>query len=98
MNDKSRPIYLPHEGKDFEDFTGRVPMCDDEWDKNQENELKTSKEKSHINNLNDQMEIGEEITFDNLNDINLNDESRIDIDSIIRNMDMSDHNYRDNNW
>lgn len=98
MNDRSRPIYPPHEESDFEDFTGRVPMCDDAWNKVQETEMKASKEKNHIRNRNDQVEMGEEITFDNLNDNNLNDENRVDIDSIIRNMDMNDHNYRDNNW
>lgn len=99
MNDKSRPIYPPEEGGNLENYMGIDPMYDGVWDVDQETEVKAPKTKNHIRNRQDyKMEIGEEITFDDLNEDNLNNESQVDIDSIIRNMDMSDHNYRDNNW
>lgn len=99
MNKDSRPIYPPQEGGEFEDYIGRAPMYDAPWEKVQEAEIEASKIKNHIESRQDyKMEIGEEITFENLNEGDLKEESRVDIDSIIRNMDMSDHNYRDNNW
>lgn len=99
MNKDSRPIYPPQDGGEFEDYIGRAPMYDAPWEKVQEAEVEAAKTKNHIESRqNYKMEIGEEITFENLNEGDLKEESRVDIDSIIRNMDMSDHNYRDNNW
>lgn len=101
MNKDSRPIYPPQEGGEFEDYIGRAPMYDAPWEKVQEAEIKASKTKTknHVKSSNDyKMEIGEEITFENLNEGDLKEDSHVDIDSIIRNMDMSDHNYRDNLW
>lgn len=99
MNKDSRPIYPPQEGSEFKNYIAKTPFAEDDWEEIQEAEAKSSKNKNYNKARHDySMEIGEEITFEDLNDDDLKDESHVDIDSIIRNMDMSDHNYRDNIW
>lgn len=99
MTKDSRPIYPPQEGGEFENYIAKTPFAEDYWEEVQEEEVKTTKNKNSKRKHTDySMEMGEEITFENLNDDDLQSSSQVDIDSIIRNMDMSDHNYRDNLW
>lgn len=99
MNKESRPIYPPQEGSEFENYIAKTPFSEDCWEEIQEAEMNSSSKKKQVKNRNDySMEMGEEITFENLMDDDFINESQVDIDSIIKNMDMSDHNYRDNIW
>lgn len=97
MTDKSRPIYSANDKNPLKDYMAKTPMSEDSWDKIQDTAISiTDRNISAVNN-DYLMEAGEEITFEDLNE-DLNEENQVEIDSIIRNMDMSDHNYRDNNW
>lgn len=67
-----------------------TPISDSTLEEIKEKELKAAREKSKRSY---DMEVADEIVFDDLNsDMNLN--SDMGIDSIIENLDMSDHRYR----
>ena len=86
-NDKSTPIYPPDDHNYFGDFRSMIPMADTVWENVREAEIEAAKAR---NNRSYNMEASEEITFDDLND-NLRSESEVDFDSIIDDVDMSDH-------
>lgn len=100
MKKDSKPIYPPQENGEFENYIAKTPFAEDYWEDIEAVEESSVKNKKPIQSSHDySMEVGEEITFEDLNeDDDLKSESHVDIDSIIRNMDMSDHNYRDNLW
>lgn len=86
-NDKSRPIYPPDEHNYFGDFRSMTPMADTVWENVREAEIEAAKKR---NRESYDMETGEEITFGDLNE-DLKSESEVDFDSIIDDIDMSDH-------
>lgn len=96
MSKDTRPIYPPQENGEFENYIAKTPFAEDYWQDIENVEVENSKHEKLSHDYS--MEIGEEITFEDLNEANLNDENLVDIDSIISNLDMSDHNYRDNVW
>ena len=65
-------------------------MTNCNWDEIQKSQLEAAKEKSRKTY---DMEMADEIIFDDLNE-DINEESQVDLGSIIENMDMSDHRYR----
>lgn len=86
-NDKSRPIYPPDTHNYFGDFRSITPMSDSVWENVREAEIEAAKTRSRRNY---NMETSEEIAFDDLNE-DIKSESEIDFDSIIDEVDMSDH-------
>ena len=86
-NDKSRPIYPPDEHNYFGDFRSMTPMADTVWENVREAEIEAAKKR---NRKSYDMETGEELTFDDLNE-DLRSDSEVDFDSIIDDLDMSDH-------
>jgi len=86
-NNKSTPIYPPDTHNYFGDFRSIAPMTDSVWENVREAEIEAAKAK---NRRAYNMETSEEITFDNLNE-DLSIESEVDFDSIIDDVDMSDH-------
>lgn len=86
-NDKSRPIYPPDTHNYFGDFRSITPMSDSVWENVREAEIEAAKARSRRNY---NMETSEEIAFDDLNE-DIKSESEIDLDSIIDEVDMSDH-------
>lgn len=99
MNKDSKAIYPTQENGKFENYIAKTTFAEDYWEDIEAVEESSVKNKNPKQVAHDySMEVGEEITFEDLNDDDLISESHVDIDSIIRNMDMSDHNYRDNLW
>lgn len=96
MSKDTRPIYPPQENGEFDNYISKTPFAEDYWQDIQEAEKDNSQNKKIPQDY--MMELGEEITFEDLNEENLKDENIVDIDSIINNLDMSDHSYRDNIW
>lgn len=86
-NDKSRPIYPPDAHNYFGDFRSITPMSDSVWENVREAEIEAAKARSRRNY---NMETSEEIAFDDLNE-DIKSESEVDLDSIIDEVDMSDH-------
>ncbi|WP_346873978.1 hypothetical protein [Clostridium sp. UBA5988] len=86
-NDKSRPIYPPDAHNYFGDFRSITPMSDSVWENVREAEIEAAKTRSRRNY---NMETSEEIAFDDLNE-DIKSESEVDLDSIIDEVDMSDH-------
>lgn len=86
-NDKSNPIYPPDTHNYFGDFRSITPMSDSVWENVREAEIEAAKARSRRNY---NMETSEEIAFDDLNE-DIKSESEIDLDSIIDEVDMSDH-------
>lgn len=86
-NDKSNPIYPPDTHNYFGDFRSITPMSDSVWENVREAEIEAAKTKSRRSY---NMETSEEIAFDDLNE-DIKSESEIDFDSIIDEVDMSDH-------
>ncbi len=86
-NDKSRPIYPPDTHNYFGDFRSITPMSDSVWENVREAEIEAAKARSRRNY---NMETSEEIAFDDLNE-DIKSESEVDLDSIIDEVDMSDH-------
>ncbi|WP_346868921.1 hypothetical protein [Clostridium sp. UBA5119] len=86
-NDKSRPIYPPDIHNYFGDFRSIAPMSDSVWENVREAEIEAAKTRSRRNY---NMETSEEIAFDDLNE-DIKSESEVDLDSIIDEVDMSDH-------
>lgn len=100
MTKDSKTVYPPQEDGEFENYIAKTPFAEDYWEDIKEVEESSSDNKNNKNFHNAySMEVGEEISFEDLNENDdLMNESQIDIDSIIRNMDMSNYNYRDNLW
>lgn len=86
-NDKSRPIYPPDAHNYFGDFRSITPMSDSVWENVREAEIEAAKTRIRRNY---NMETSEEIAFDDLNE-DIKSESEVDLDSIIDEVDMSDH-------
>ncbi len=86
-NDKSNPIYPPDTHNYFGDFRSITPMSDSVWENVREAEIEAAKARSRRNY---NMETSEEIAFDDLNE-DIKSESEVDLDSIIDEVDMSDH-------
>lgn len=86
-NDKSNPIYPPDTHNYFGDFRSITPMSDSVWENVREAEIEAAKTRSRRNY---NMETSEEIAFDDLNE-DIKSESEVDLDSIIDEVDMSDH-------
>lgn len=86
-NDKSNPIYPPDTHNYFGDFRSITPMSDSVWENVREAEIEAAKARSRRNY---NMETSEEIAFDDLNE-DIKSESEVDFDSIIDEVDMSDH-------
>ncbi len=86
-NDKSNPIYPPDTHSYFGDFRSITPMSDSVWENVREAEIEAAKTRSRRSY---NMETSEEIAFDDLNE-DIKSESEVDLDSIIDEVDMSDH-------
>lgn len=86
-NDKSNPIYPPDTHNYFGDFRSITPMSDSVWENVREAEIEAAKTR---NRRNYNMETSEEIAFDDLNE-DIKSESEVDLDSVIDEVDMSDH-------
>lgn len=86
-NDKSNLIYPPDTHSYFGDFRSITPMSDSVWENVREAEIEAAKARSRRNY---NMETSEEIAFDDLNE-DIKSESEVDLDSIIDEVDMSDH-------
>lgn len=86
-NDKSTPVYPPSDENYFGDYTSIAPVTDSVWENVREAEIEAAM--ARRNNSYD-MEMGEDISFDDLNeDINIEDD--IEFKSIIDDIDMSNH-------
>ncbi|MEG0133263.1 MAG: hypothetical protein RR891_07945 [Clostridium sp.] len=86
-NDKSQPVYPPDKHDYYGEYRSITPMADSAWDNVREAEIEAARARHHRDYS---MEMGEDITFDNLNE-DINSEDEIEFKSIIEDVDMSNH-------
>jgi len=87
-NDKSRPIYPPDKDHYFGDYRSITPMADTVWESVREAEIKAAKARQHQQDYN--MEMGQDIAFDDLNE-DINKENEIEFKSIIDDIVIGNH-------